>query len=443
MATAVAALVAAAENIKKVADAISAVENALKVFDRSVVLEIDNTCNVPLTLQGTNHNHGDFKSHPPQTIAPHSSVLFSSASSGLATGTEGQVRYHLDGADTLFHIGWVNPFIGTSDADSRIDGIDAGFYVNHDISGGGNTAHMRYLVGELAEMGPKQPDWHTCLKCKSMFFAPHVADSHCAAGGLHETSGSNFSLPHDVPGPNRQPEWRTCLKCKTMFFNGDPSQKGVCAAPSPSSHSGVGFPFHLSLGGPQDNPHQSDWRQCPKCLQLFFGGQIGDSRCPAGGTHSNHPNNYFLPFNRADDATHQTGWQTCGKCKSMFFVPQGSDSECPAGDRHAGAGFVFQLPHDNPGPGRQPGWQTCGKCKTMFFNGGDFKGVCAEPSASSHEAAGSIFHLPHDVPGAGQDEWKFCVKCFGLVFEPQLADSTCPAGDRHVAAGFNFRLEHS
>jgi hypothetical protein len=42
-----------------------------------------------------------------------------------------------------------------------------------------------------------------------------------------------------------------------------------------------------------------------------------------------------------------------------------------------------------------------------------------------------------------KDNWKFCTKCFGLVFEPNNADSDCPAGGIHTPQGFNFRLDHT
>jgi len=340
---------------------------------------------------------------------------------------------------------WVNPFIGTNGSGASVDGTSGDFYIAFSITGGGNTAHMRYVVGEKAAAAPQQPDWRTCGKCKSLFFGPQQADSNCAAGSTHEAAGFNISLPHDIPGPSRQAEWRTCGKCKTMVFNGNPDLKGVCPEPSPASHEAAGIAFNLPLNGPEDSfPHQDQWRFCQKCFALFFGPHVADSDCAVGGLHVPHPNNYFLPFNRPEDGTHQSNWQTCGKCKVMQFSPHRADSDCAAGGVHEPAGFIFQLPHDNRGPGRQEGWRTCGRCKSMFFNG-DFnnKGTCAQKSRASHQAAGLIFHLPHDMPGPGQDNWKFCTKCFALVFDPQNADSDCPAGGLHAPQGFNFRLDHT
>jgi hypothetical protein len=230
-----------------------------------------------------------------------------------------------------------------------------------------------------------------------------------------------------------------------MFLNGNPDLKGICPEQGLTSHEAAGIVFDLPVNGPADGlPHQDQWRFCVRCFSLFYGPHVADSDCPAGGLHVAHPANYFLTLNRPEDAFHQSLWQTCGKCKTMFFVPHGGDSDCAAGGRHEAAGFVFQLPHDNPGPGRETAWRTCGRCKSMFWNGDpNNKGVCAEKSHSSHQAAGLVFHLPHDMPGPGQDNWKCCTKCFGLVFAPHNADSDCPAGGIHIPAGFNFRLDHT
>jgi hypothetical protein len=436
---------AAAETIKVSAEAVSAVAKALDEFDRSAIVEINNTSTRTLTLAATNHDHGGFRDLPPESVPPGSSRLFSSASSGIAVGTTGQVQYRLDDGGTIFRLGWIIPFIGGNESTVNVGDINSDFYVVDSLTGGGNTAHIRYLLGEKAAAAPRQPDWQTCRKCKSMFFAPQGADSSCAASGNHEPAGFNFNLPHDIAGPGRQADWRTCSKCKTMFFNGHPDLKGVCPAQSPPSHEAAGIGFDLPANGPGDSlPHQDQWRFCVRCFALFFGPQMSDSDCPAGGLHAPSDFNYFLPLNRPEDAVHQSQWQTCGKCKAMFFVPHGIDSDCAAGGTHEPAGFVFQLPHDNPGPGRESGWRTCGQCKTMFWNGDpNRRGVCAGKTRPSHEAAGIVFHLPHDMPGTGQDNWKFCTRCFGLVFEPHNADSDCPAGGIHTPQGFNFRLDHT
>jgi hypothetical protein len=440
-----------AESIKVAAEAITAAEHALDSFARSVIVEVNNTTSRHLHLHESGHDHGEFRDLPPDVILPASSRLFTSGSSGIATGTTGFVDFRLDGEGTIFHVEWVHPFVGGIETHTHVRGTHDDWYVWSALAGGGNAAHLRFMVGEKAAAAPRQSDWQTCWKCKTMFFVPQGADSDCAAGGRHEGAGFIFQLPHNIPGPDRQGEWRTCGKCKSLFWNGDPERKGACPEPSPASHAAAGLEFHLPVNAPEDgHPHQEGWRYCANCHGIFYQphnviGYVAHGHCSAGGVHvSQHENfRYFLPFDRPEDATHQSGWQTCGKCKLLFFTGHQADSECPAGGKHEGAGIVFQLPHSNPGDGREGEWRTCGKCKSLFWDGdGENKGLCAEPGPGRHVAAGLDFHLPHDMPGPGQADWIFCANCFCLIYQPQNTDAACPVGGRHNPMGFNFRLDH-
>lgn len=45
-----------------------------------------------------------------------------------------------------------------------------------------------------------QPGWRWCRKCRSLFFGPQQAQSHCAAGGTHDGTGSyDYALPWTRP----------------------------------------------------------------------------------------------------------------------------------------------------------------------------------------------------------------------------------------------------
>ncbi|MFG2380847.1 hypothetical protein [Streptomyces avermitilis] len=448
-------LKAMADAVKSTADAIDAVVRTIdNNATRSVVLEISNTTNRTLTLQGQFLDHGVFREPPPFSIAPRSSGLCSAQSSGLGTGTEGNVRYVFnDDAGNELTVNWDNPFAGSNASDSFVTGATASQYESDHVTGGGNTkAHMRYLVGALVDSGPRQADWKTCEKCKLLFFTPHVADSSCPADGGNHAANSpdnrNIRLPFGIDGPHHQSRWQPCGNCDGLFFNGDEFHKGVCSKRTRSRHEAAGIRFFLPHDRSEDSTHQNAWRHCVKCFSLFFEGQVGDSHCPLdGGTHAAAPNSlvFQLPHDIPEDATHQTGWITCGKCKTMFFGPQEGDSDCPLdGGRHAQAGWTFSLPHGSPEPGpSQPDWSTCHKCKSMFFDGDpNAKGICAQAEAApSHQAVGLDFRLPFDIPEPGQDKWRFCRDCFGLFFEPHNADGHCVTGGNHLAEGFNFRLD--
>jgi hypothetical protein len=440
-----------ADAIKVTAEAVDAVVNTLdENATRSVVLDISNTTNRTLILQGEGHlDHGIFREPPPFEIPPRTNRLFTAQSSGFATGTEGNVQYRLnDDGGTIFHLDWVNPFIGGNESSCRVEGVQGSQYITAKVTGGGNTkVQMRYLLGARVDAGPRQPDWMTCGNCKLLFFAPHTSESNCPAGGNHSAAGANIHLPHGEPGPNHQPNWQTCGKCQSLFFNGDPIRKGVCSERSLASHEAAGTVFLLPHSRGEDATHQSGWRHCVKCSVLFFEPHAADSKCPAdGGIHVAHPESltFQLPHSIPEDATHQTRWMTCGKCKTMFFEGQAGDSNCPAdGGTHSAAGVVFALPHGSSEPGaHQSDWRTCHKCKSIFFDGDpNSKGVCPDVDQFRHQAAGLVFHLPFDVPEPGQDKWRFCRECFGLFFEPHNADGHCAAGGNHQFQGFNFRLD--
>src|SRR5262245_13618326 len=65
----------------------------------------------------------------------------------------------------------------------------------------------------------------------------------CPAGDGHQSAGTMYCLPHDVP-PTRssQDQWRFCNQCNAMFYDGFPT-KGAC--PAGDGHQSQGFMFVL------------------------------------------------------------------------------------------------------------------------------------------------------------------------------------------------------
>jgi len=95
--------------------------------------------------------------------------------------------------------------------------------------------------------GPRiQAGWRFCPRCHGMFFSGGDPSNHrCPAGGLHDASvGLAFALPHDLP-PNGalQTNWRFCTTCHGVFFNGPDRVNHRCAAGG--LHDPAGFEFSL------------------------------------------------------------------------------------------------------------------------------------------------------------------------------------------------------
>jgi hypothetical protein len=160
---------------------------------------------------------------------------------------------------------------------------------------------------------------------------------------------------------------------------------------------------------------QADWRFCERCQAMFYDGYPNKGRCPARS--SVFPGAVF---------------------------PTGHD---PRG--HLAAGYNFLLPHDTTGPG-QAQWRFCQKCQAMFFDGYPDKGRCTT-DGGGHLAAGYDFVLPHDVAGPGQRDWRYCQNCHVMFYDGYPSKGVCAAahthvllgtGEGHVAAGYNFVLNH-
>ncbi len=89
----------------------------------------------------------DFPNHiPPDYILPGQQATWVSESNGIATGTEGWVRFSTSECD-LRHknvvVHWSNPYIGANSYD--YDGTDPAFRVPH-TGGGGNNALVTFFA---------------------------------------------------------------------------------------------------------------------------------------------------------------------------------------------------------------------------------------------------------------------------------------------------------
>lgn len=135
-----------ADTINSTAAAIAAVV-ALLSSDRTVVLEIDNGSGFPLRFRfgSEHHDHGGFGQTPPPTIADQQAGLFSSQSSGVATGTQGHVSYLID-AGAQLTVFWDVPFVDTNSSDATIEGVHRNRFLSETITGAGNHAQMRFVI---------------------------------------------------------------------------------------------------------------------------------------------------------------------------------------------------------------------------------------------------------------------------------------------------------
>ena len=155
-------------------------------------------------------------------------------------------------------------------------------------------------------------------------------------------------------------------------------------------------------------------------------------------------------------------WRYCRKCHGLFYDGDKDKGRCAIAHPHEAekGSPEFVLPCDMPANGAaQAAWRYCKKCRALFYDGFNAKtfigkGKC--PAGDGHEAKGSNYVLPHDMSGTryAQPDWWYCRKCGGIffakaeIYSPTQAPSSsfgatsCAAGGRHVAHGWNFVLPH-
>src|SRR4029079_5502713 len=136
--------------IKGFIDLVTSMQSA-----RSVVIEVDNNTDLPLTRINDNLVHGGYAKDPDHTVAPHQASVFGAVSRGIFTGTEGYVDWAAGPVTMRIH--WDNPYIGVNSASVELLGPDAGHYVAYATAGAGNTgAQMRF---ELFRSGADFEGW--------------------------------------------------------------------------------------------------------------------------------------------------------------------------------------------------------------------------------------------------------------------------------------------
>jgi len=131
---------------------------------------ITNNTSVPLRLdpaslkevdneQAIGISHGKYDSFPPDPVAPGSAGEFRASSNTVLgktlTGVEGRVRYFLDDQGTAWTFHHNNPFVGSNDADGRIDGPNkANFTAPKPVAGSGDEAQFVFTINQVGGPPP-------------------------------------------------------------------------------------------------------------------------------------------------------------------------------------------------------------------------------------------------------------------------------------------------
>lgn len=201
-----------------------------------------------------------------------------------------------------------------------------------------------------------------------------------------------------------------------------------------------------------DPKRSRGWHSCKKCDALFWDGNPSfKGVCQRGGVHEadSAPSLEFsFAAGNADDEQQQANWKRCDKCLALFW--DGDPKEkglCPAGGVHSASTGSLLVAHVSieEDAKNQRHWRFCGKCFTLVFAGSGPGGVCPADGAA-HAPIGYEFVLPHDIgeDAEHQAHWRFCGKCGELFYDGYLDKGYCRQdGGGHSAAGYDFSLPHS
>jgi hypothetical protein len=304
-----------------------------------------------------------------------------------------------------------------------------------------------FLPHDLADPFGRSKGWRACKNCEAIFFAgDEPRRGICQRGGPHEadpTVPGDFTIDVDVPeDAQNQSNWHECDKCASLFWSLPGAEQGRC--PAGGVHESTGRDFripHNSLD--LTGTHQPDWRFCRKCGGLYWRGEAKAADvCPKDhGNHDAAGFNFLLPFRPGTSV--DPAWRFCVLCRALFF--EVADSVCPANHipghgrgPHVAAGWLFPLSFGLPASAeRQTDWRRCHKCSGLFFDGSADKGHCPADNLGHEKALfGDNFALDHN-PGADanmREDFRFCVRCHGLVRsdQPRTAPWSSPVVVRNA-----------
>ena len=185
------------------------------------------------------------------------------------------------------------------------------------------------------------------------------------------------------------------------------------------------------------------WRRCKKCEGLVLTAGF----CPAnGGPHNlgdlGLMNNYTLTV---DDPTAkgQPGWRRCTHCQGLAYSKDGNPSgSCYYGGTHDYNDWKsdppvsnYTLVLDDSTTAGESGWRFCKKCSGLVFSP-DLTSLGACPgvwAGEQHDVTSGNYTLANSTTAPGEKNWRICNSCSGLVFAGDIAagEGKCPKKGDH------------
>jgi M6 family metalloprotease-like protein len=120
--------------------------------------------------------------------------------------------------------------------------------------------------------------WRQCKHCQGLFFADGTDRPCPSAHSVHEAEDSHICLPYNDPSVEGVPGWRWCKKCSQLFYLPNLANS-VCAAGG-LHLSGTGE-YRLRQDSDPESLGTRGWWHCGKCQCLVRDAGV----CPDGGRH--------------------------------------------------------------------------------------------------------------------------------------------------------------
>lgn len=197
---------------------------------------------------------------------------------------------------------WSNKGINIFSVDfyELADTVEAAIQINRNFAPG-KGLDPDFLPADLS--WTCQGGWRSCQRCGNLYY-PSTNDTHCAAGGSHESSGDrDYTLVQMDAGFPGEDGWRQCQNCQCLFRLSIDQESGAvntgrCPA-APDGHQVIlGWNYAL-LVSPVDLPAafveaQTGWRHCDRCHSLFHSTSAAPGLCVTGEEHLGGQTDYTL-----------------------------------------------------------------------------------------------------------------------------------------------------
>jgi hypothetical protein len=145
----------------------------------------------------------------------------------------------------------------------------------------------------------------------------------------------------------------------------------------------------------------------------------------------------------------QDNWRWCDQCQGLWYAGLSDTGKCPATGSPAAGGhqnnnsYDYRLAMNMPKFQGQDKWRWCRKCYGLVYSGNPSPGRCPADTGMHDTSTSNDYTLAFGtVDFPGQNNWKRCNKCQWLTYAGNPAPGNCPAGGshQHDPSGANYTL---